>query len=349
MALSQISKQCGTIFDRTKLADQVAELQQQSQDPTIWDDSTKAQKIMKSLKGKERLLDQLSALVRDFEDYTALVEEADPKELEPMVADLLKRNEKEKIALFLSGEHDEKDALVSVYAGAGGKDAQDWAEMLLRMIVRFAESQDWTVTVLDRSEGEEVGLKGATLQISGHMAYGLLKAEDGVHRLVRLSPFNAGNTRETSFARIDVIPLIEEDLSVEIPDDDLKVDVFRASGKGGQSVNTTDSAVRITHIPTGLTISCQNERSQLQNKNTALKILTSQLVKLKEEQHVEKIQDLKGSQKEAAWGNQIRSYVLHPYQMVKDHRTDVETSQTDKVLDGDLMEFIEGFLRQQKV
>lgn len=304
---------------------------------------------MKSLKGKERLLDQLSSLVRDFEDYTALAEEADPKELEPMVTDLLKRNEKEKIALFLSGEHDEKDALVSIYAGAGGKDAQDWAEMLLRMIVRFAESQDWTVTVLERSDGEEVGLKGATLQISGHMAYGLLKSEDGVHRLVRLSPFNAGNTRETSFARIDVIPLIEEDLSVEIPDDDLKIDVFRASGKGGQSVNTTDSAVRITHVPTGMTVSCQNERSQLQNKNTALKILTSQLVKLKEEQHVEKIQDLKGAQKEAAWGNQIRSYVLHPYQMVKDHRTDVETSQTDKVLDGDLMEFIEGFLRQQKL
>ena len=304
---------------------------------------------MKSLKGKEKLLEQLQGLVRDFDDYQVLAGEADPAELEPMVQDLLQRNEKNKIALFLSGEHDERDALVSIYAGAGGKDAQDWAEMLLRMIVRYAESQEWEVTILDRSDGEEVGIKSATLQISGHMAYGLLKSEHGVHRLVRLSPFNAGNTRETSFARIDVIPLIDEDLSVEIPEDDLKVDVFRASGKGGQGVNTTDSAVRITHIPTGITVQCQNERSQLQNKNTALKILTSQLVKLKEEQHVEKIQDLKGAQKEAAWGNQIRSYVLHPYQMVKDHRTEIETSQTDKVLDGDVMPFVEGYLRQQKV
>jgi len=257
----------------------------------------------------------------------------------------VERTDKQKIALFLSGEYDDSDALVSIYAGAGGKDAQDWAEMLLRMIMRYSEQQEWKISIIDKSEGEEVGIKSITLQIEGYLSYGLLKSENGVHRLVRLSPFNAGNTRETSFAKIDVIPLIEEDLSVEIPDEDLRIDVFRASGKGGQSVNTTDSAVRITHIPTNLVVSCQNERSQLQNKHNALKILSSKLVELKREQHVEHIQDLKGKHKEAAWGNQIRSYVLHPYQMVNDHRTGVETSQTEKVLDGDLMEFVEGYLR----
>lgn len=342
-----MSKQCGPIFDRSGLAQQVEALQQQSLAQDFWDDPQSAEKVMKSLKGKEKMLEQLTQLVRDFDDYLALAEENDP-ELIPMVEKLLERNEALKTLLFLSGKYDQNDAIVSLYAGAGGKDAQDWAEMLLRMITRYAEQQEWSVSVLDRQDGEEVGLKSATLEIKGHMAYGLLKSEDGVHRLVRLSPFNSGNTRETSFARIDVLPLVEEDLSVEIPDDDLKIDVYRASGKGGQGVNTTDSAVRITHIPTGITVQCQNERSQLQNKRTAMGILTSKLVQLKEEQHAERIQDLKGTQQEAAWGNQIRSYVLHPYQMVKDHRTSAETSQVDKVLDGDLMLFVEAFLRDAK-
>jgi peptide chain release factor 2 len=318
-------------------------LQSQSQD--LWNDPKQAEKIMKSLKGKERLLNDLQRLIKDFEDYRTMAEEMDPVELQPLVEDFLERNKKLKTSLFLSGKYDSTDAIVSIYAGAGGKDAQDFAEMLLRMITRFCETQEWSVEVLDLSESEDVGIKAVTLEIHGYMAYGLLKSEHGVHRLVRLSPFNAGNTRETSFARIDVIPLIEDDLSVEIPPEDLRIDVFRAGGKGGQGVNTTDSAVRITHLPTGLVTQCQNQRSQLQNKNSALQILTSKLIKLKEQQQVEQVKDLKGPKQEAAWGNQIRSYVLHPYQMVKDHRSEVETSQTDKVLDGDLMMFIEGYLR----
>lgn len=264
-----------------------------------------------------------------------------------MVDELIERSEKNKITLFLSGKFDQNDAILSIYAGAGGKDAQDWVEMLLRMFSRFCEAQDWKLTVLDRSDGEEVGIKAVTLQISGHMAYGLLKSEHGVHRLVRLSPFNVGHTRETSFAKVDVLPLVEEDKSVVIPEEDLRIDVYRASGKGGQGVNTTDSAVRIKHLPTGLTVQCQNERSQLQNKRTAMSMLTSKLIELKEQQHVEDIKDLKGPKKEAAWGNQIRSYVLQPYQMVKDHRTDFQTSNVTAVLDGELDGFIESYLRHR--
>lgn len=342
-----ISKQCGTIFERTQLEQEVKKLQDQSQAPDIWDEPKRAEKIMKALKGKETLLRDLTNLIKDYEDYGQMQKDTEPAELEPLVAEFIERNKKLKTALFLSGPYDSSDAILSIYAGAGGKDAQDFAEMLLRMISRFCESQEWKVDVIDRSDSEDVGIKAVTLEIHGYMAYGLLKSEHGVHRLVRLSPFNAGNTRETSFARIDVIPLIEEDLSVELPPEDLKIDVFRAGGKGGQGVNTTDSAVRITHLPTGIVVQCQNQRSQLQNKSTALQILTSRLIKLKEQQQVAQIKDLKGPKQEAAWGNQIRSYVLHPYQMVKDHRTEVETSQTDKVLDGDLMPFIEGYLRSQ--
>lgn len=341
-----ISRQCGTIFERTKLEQEVKTLQDQSQAPDIWDDPKRAEKTMKALKGKETLLRDLTNLVKDYEDYLQMQKDTDPAELEPLVAEFLERNKKLKTALFLAGPYDASDAILSIYAGAGGKDAQDFAEMLLRMLTRFCETQEWKVEVIDRSDSEDVGIKAVTLEIHGYQAYGLLKSEHGVHRLVRLSPFNAGNTRETSFARIDVVPLIEEDLSVELPAEDLRIDVFRAGGKGGQGVNTTDSAVRITHLPTGIVVTCQNQRSQLQNKSTALQILTSKLIKLKEQQQVEQIKDLKGPKQDAAWGNQIRSYVLHPYQMVKDHRTEVETSQTDKVLDGDLMPFIEGYLRK---
>ncbi|MDP2691303.1 MAG: peptide chain release factor 2 [bacterium] len=347
MSSPAISKQCGTIFDRTGLPSQVVELKQQIEAPGFWDDHSKAEQVMKNMKGKEKLLLELTQLVNDFNDYLEMANEGD-EELEGMVKNLVKRTEKNKIAIFLSGKYDGNNALVSFFAGAGGKDAQDWAEILFRMVLRFCEQQEWAVTIVDENYGEEVGLKSATLEVSGPMAYGFLKSENGVHRLVRLSPFNAGNTRETSFAKIEVIPLVEEDLSVEIPNDDLKIDVFRAGGKGGQSVNTTDSAVRITHLPTGITVQCQNERSQLQNKRNAMAILTSKLVELKELQHVEHLKDLKGTKKEVAWGNQIRSYVLHPYQMVKDHRTGVETSQVEKILNGDLMEFVEGYLRSEK-
>jgi len=341
------SRQCGTIFERLQLEDQIAGLQKQQAEPGFWDDPQNAEKISKSLKGKEKLFQNLSKLIKDFEDYQELAAEEDD-ELEQMVDELIDRSNKQKINLFLSDKYDQNDAVLNIYAGAGGTDAQDWAEMLLRMFSRFCEQQDWSVEVLDKSETDDAGIKSVSLVIKGHLAYGYLKSEHGVHRLVRLSPFNVGHTRETSFAKVDIIPLIEDDKSVEIPEEDLRIDVFRASGKGGQGVNTTDSAVRINHLPTGTTVQCQNERSQLQNKKTALSILTSKLIELQAEQHVENINDLKGPNQEAAWGNQIRSYVLHPYQMVKDHRTDFETSQTEKVLGGELMPFIEAYLKNTK-
>lgn len=234
---------------------------------------------------------------------------------------------------------------MNIYSGAGGTDAQDWAEMLLRMYLRFAEQQDgFTATVIEQAAGEEAGIKRATIEIDGSMAYGRLKSEHGVHRLVRLSPFNADNLRQTSFAKVDILPKIDEPEEVIIEDKDLKIDVYRAGGHGGQSVNTTDSAVRLTHIPTGLVVAIQNERSQLQNKETAMTILRSKLVQLTLEQHQENIQKLKGPNEQVAWGNQIRNYVLHPYNMVKDTRTKYESSATDEVLDGNIMPFTEAYL-----
>lgn len=304
---------------------------------------------MKSFRHKEKLLKNLQKILQDFEDYQNLLAQEDPKELETLFSDLVSRVEEYKTLLFLREKYDSSDVAIGLYAGAGGKDAQDFTLMLLRMLIRFSETKDWDAHVIDENAGEEVGIKSALLEIRGPYAYGLLKSFHGVHRLVRLSPFNAGNTRETSFARIEVIPLLEEDLSIEIPPEHLRIDVYRSGGKGGQSVNTTDSAVRITHLPTGMVVQCQNERSQLQNKQTALKILTSKLIKLKEQEHVQHIQDLKGIPKEASWGNQIISYVIHPYHLVKDHRTGVESSQPEKVLDGDLKPFIEGYLRAQEL
>ncbi len=289
----------------------------------------------------------MKKLVKDFEDYEAMKKEMSAEDLAPLLEDLEKRSQEQKMLLFLSGKYDGSDAVLSFFSGAGGKDAQDFTEMLLRMVVRFCENQGWKVVLVDKSEGEEAGIKAATIEVHGNLAYGMLKSEHGVHRLVRLSPFNSGSTRETSFAKIDVIPLLEQDNSVNIPPEDIRIDVFRSGGKGGQGVNTTDSAVRLTHVPTGIVVRCQNERSQLQNRAIALQILISKLAKLKEQQQVEEIKDLKGLNKEAAWGNQIRSYVLHPYQMVKDHRTGVESSQPQKVLEGGLMAFIEGYLKSQ--
>jgi peptide chain release factor 2 len=250
-----------------------------------------------------------------------------------------------KTELLYSGKFDDHDAIVSIYAGAGGTDAQDWAEMLQRMYLRWAESNnEFTVTVIEQSSGEEAGIKSVTFEVSGPFAYAKLKGEHGVHRLVRLSPFNADSLRQTSFAKVDVVPKIDSPNEVEVDEKDLKVDVYRAGGHGGQSVNTTDSAVRITHIPTGITVAIQNERSQLQNKETAMTILRSRLAQLQLEQHKETLAELKGPNEQAAWGNQIRNYVLHPYTMVKDTRTKHETSDAQAVLDGKLDDFIHAYL-----
>ena len=268
----------------------------------------------------------------------------DRDQLHEDVAKLEKELKAAAIELFMSGEYDNYSAVLSIYSGPGGSDAQDWVEMLLRMYLRYCEKKEFKTTILQKTDGEPVGIKHVTVLVEGPLAYGHLKEEKGVHRLVRLSPFNSGNTRETSFGLVEVVPEIEEDVEhIVIADKDLRIDTFRSSGAGGQHVNTSDSAVRITHIPTGIVVSCQNERSQHQNKDRAMAQLRGKLAQLKVEQQVEKIEDLKGDAKND-WGHQIRSYVLHPYKMVKDLRTKWETSRIDDVLDGDLDECIEAGL-----
>jgi len=267
----------------------------------------------------------------------------DSNNWEKEVEETLKKLQEKETLLFLNQPHDNSNAVLSIKAGAGGKDAQDWAEMLLRMYLRYLE-KEYDTEILDKTAGKEAGIKQVTVKVEGKYAYGYLRSEHGTHRLVRLSPFNTAHSRETSFAMVEVIPLTE-DTGIEIKDKDLKIDTFRSSGPGGQSVNTTSSAVRITHTPTGITVSCQNERSQGQNKETAMKILKSRLLQKKEEEKEKKVSQLKGEQKDASWGNQIRSYVLHPYTMVKDHRTNYSVSNAEKVLDGEIGGFVKKYLR----
>ncbi len=265
------------------------------------------------------------------------------RETEELEAEL----EREEFKLLLSGEHDKDDAILAIHAGAGGTESQDWVAMLLRMYLRWAESHGYETRILDQMEGEEAGLKSVTVEVKGRYAYGYLKAEKGVHRLVRLSPFDAAHRRHTSFALVEVMPVIEDDIEIKINPDDLRIDVFRASGAGGQHVQKNATAVRITHIPSGIVVSCQNERSQLQNREAAMRVLRARLYELELRKREERQAELKGEHVGMGWGNQIRSYVLHPYQMVKDHRTGYETSRADLVLDGDLDGFIEAFLRAQ--
>lgn len=314
--------------------------------PDFWNDPQHAQEVVREQAKLERRVRPWADLRQDANDLVELFNLGDGAmrpELEATLADVTTRFAALKEDLKFSGPYDDHDAILSLHAGAGGSDAQDWAQMLLRMYVRFAEKQGWQVTTVEESGGEEGGLKSVTLEISGDYVYGKLKGEHGVHRLVRLSPFNA-ESRETSFAKVEIMPKIDTPDAIAIDEKDLKIDVYRSGGHGGQSVNTTDSAVRITHLPTNIVVAIQNERSQLQNRETAMTILRSRLAQLQLEQHAERVSELKGPNEQAAWGNQIRSYVLHPYKQVKDLRTRHESSDPDAVLAGDLEPFIAAYL-----
>lgn len=307
--------------------------------PDFWSNSLEARATMKeiaSLEAKIDPWDDIASDLKELKELSSLNDSSLANEIKEQLRNTEQKLHNQKQNLRYSGEHDENDAILSVYAGAGGTDAQDWAQMLQRMYARWAEKNNFKVKLLDIAVGEEAGIKNATLEISGQQIYGKLKNEHGVHRLVRLSPFNSDQKRHTSFAKVDVLPKIDPRQEINILDSDLKIDVYRAGGHGGQSVNTTDSAVRVTHLPTNISVAIQNERSQLQNKETALTILRSRLARLQEEQHKKDINDLKGPNQSAEWGNQTRSYVLHPYKQVKDLRSGLETSDAQSVLDGDL-------------
>jgi peptide chain release factor 2 len=340
--------------ERLKLDEQTAELGKlrgQMAKPDFWQDSQKAQQTSKREADLARRAEPWIILRQEIEETAELVKLGDTS-MESELSEKLSVLESQFLAmksdLRFGGPYDDHDIILSIYAGAGGTDAQDWAQMLLRMYSRWAEKNKLHVKTVEQSAGDEAGIKSVTLQISGgDYLYGRLAGEHGVHRLVRLSPFNADNLRQTSFAKVELLPSIERPEEVAIDDNDLKIDVFRAGGHGGQSVNTTDSAVRITHIPTGITVSIQNERSQLQNKETAMGILRSKLAQLQLQQHAKNLAEIKGPNQSAEWGNQIRSYVLHPYKQVKDLRTGYETSDPQSVLDGGLEPLIEAWLEKQ--
>ncbi len=320
--------------------------------PTFWDDKEKADLTLKDISELKNLTQDIKKLKEDTENNLELIElllvEKDDEllhNLEEEVKNENKKLEELSILLLLNGPYDKNNCTLEVHSGAGGTEACDWAAMLYRMYLRYCEKHGYKVEVVDYQEGEEVGIKSATIEIKGTNAYGYLKGEKGVHRLVRLSPFDAANKRHTSFASIDIIPEFDNTINVDINEKDLKIDVYRSSGKGGQGVNTTDSAVRITHLPTKTVVTCQNERSQIQNKETAMKMLKAKLYLIEQEKKNQELNAIKGNYQNIEFGSQIRSYVMHPYSMVKDHRTNYETSNVGKVLDGDLDLFIESYLK----
>lgn len=342
------------LFDIDSLRKEAEKLEQESYKEDFWQDSEKAQKIMQELSGLKGRIKEYEDLWGSIEDLEVLIElsieEEDYnlyKEIKEQFDRVVKEAEDFKLSTLLRGEYDKNNGILSIHSGAGGLEAQDWAEMLLRMYKRWAEQRGFQVEILDLLSDTEGGIKSVTMLIKGFNAYGYLKSEKGVHRLVRISPFDSSNRRHTSFASIDVYPELDDDIDIEINESDLKIDTYRASGAGGQHVNTTDSAVRITHIPTGIMVQCQNERSQHSNRLTAMKMLKAKLVQLKEEEQKEKIEDLQGQYTQIGWGSQIRSYIFHPYSLVKDHRTDVEIGDVNKVIDGDIDLFINEYLKQK--
>ena len=330
----------------------LAELEEKAAMPNFWDDMEGAQAVLQRTANLKNKVDGYAALVDAYQDTLTLIElaneEGDSSLLEECTAGVDKVQammEEQRLSTLLSGEYDAKNAILTFHAGAGGTEAQDWAEMLYRMYTHWAERHGFKYKILDYLDGDEAGLKSASILIEGTNAYGYLKGESGVHRLVRVSPFDSSGRRHTSFAALEVIPEIDDEIEVEIRPEDLKVDTYRSGGAGGQHVNKTESAVRITHIPTGIVVACQNERSQFQNRDVAMKMLKSKLIEIKEREHYDKIEDIKGGQAQIAWGSQIRSYVFMPYTMAKDHRTGYEMGNISAVMDGDIDGFINAYLK----
>ncbi len=343
----------GGHFDIDKKKEELKSLQKETEDPSFWTNRDKKDQVLSEISNKKESIDKIESMKKKIQDnleILELLETENDEDLATQVATEIKKLPSEieqlNLLVLLSGPYDNNNCILDIHSGAGGTEACDWALMLYRMYTRWCEKKNYKVEVLDYQDGEEAGIKSASLLIKGYNAYGYLKNEKGVHRLVRLSPFDSNNRRHTSFASIEVTPEIEQDNTIEIDEKDLKIDVYRSSGCGGQGVNTTDSAVRITHLPTKIVVTCQNERSQIQNKEQAMRVLKNKLLVKKIEEQEQELNKIKGTQKNIEFGSQIRSYVMHPYSMVKDHRTNYETSNVTKVLDGDIDAFIESNLKR---
>ncbi|MGH4138519.1 peptide chain release factor 2 [Clostridium sp.] len=347
------SEEIRVSLDLATLEKELKEFEFKMQEPSFWDDTDLAQEISQKAKGIKDRIDRFNLVVSKIEDLEVLVElseeeddDSSIEEIKSELKDLAHDTDRFRIEILLSGKYDINNAILTLHTGAGGSDAQDWTEMLYRMYSRWCEKKGYHIEVIDYQPSDEAGIKAVTLKITGEFAYGYLKAEKGVHRLVRISPFNANGKRQTSFASCEVLPELTESQDIDIRPDDLRIDTFRSGGAGGQHVNKTESAIRITHIPTGIVVQCQNERSQHSNKQTAMKMLMAKLLDLKERAHKDRIEDLTGDLKDNGWGSQIRSYVFHPYNLVKDHRTNTEMGNIDAVMDGDIDVFIEEYLRK---
>ena len=347
-------KSLGQALNLTALKEEAAELEKVSAEPGFWDDMERSQKVLQKIRHNQNICERYDKLYLDYTDLFTMIEIENEENDESLIPDITESAEKVKSELesqnlttLLSGEYDSKNAILTFHAGAGVTEAQDWAQMLYRMYNKWADRHGFKVKLMDYLDGDEAGLKSASILIEGENAYGFLRSEAGVHRLVRISPFDSSGRRHTSFASLEVMPEIDDEEEIPIRDEDLRVDTYRSSGAGGQHVNKTESAIRITHLPTGIVVACQTERSQIQNRATAMKMLKSRLAEIKQREHLEKIEDIKGEQKEIGWGSQIRSYVFMPYTLAKDHRTGFESGNINAVMDGDIDGFINAYLVDQ--